>query len=102
MLRMLLLAAAGLCLSACTTTNISTDDAAKLAAYCQKAAAAHTAFVLADLFQFIPERAVAVEKAAWAVAGPICADPSSMTLGSALTAVAGALDDINAALAETK
>lgn len=101
-MRMLILAGA-LALAGCTTTgSLDESDAAKLAKACSNARAAHAGFILADAFQFLPEKVMKAEKAAWAVAEPICANPSAFNASIALAAVADALDEINAALAETE
>lgn len=100
---LLIAAAAGFVLSACTTTG-SIDAAIQknLPQVCSAAATAHSAFVVVASTGNLKPSTVAREAAAWKGLEAICADPSSVTAATALVKAAEAYAAITIALREAK
>ncbi|MBB3977357.1 nicotinic acid phosphoribosyltransferase [Rhizobium azooxidifex] len=102
-MRYLIIAAAAIALSACTTTS-NIDGAIKknLPQICSAAATAHSAFVIVASTGDIKESTVRKEAAAFSALQAVCAAPESVTAATALVKAAEAYAAITLALREAK
>ncbi|WP_376742374.1 cell wall anchor protein [Ensifer canadensis] len=100
---LIIVSAAALALSACTTTG-SIDSAIQknLPQICSAAATAHSAFVVVASTGNLKERTVAREAAAWSALEVVCKDPGSVTAATALVKAAEAYAAITLAVREAK
>ncbi|MDO1582442.1 cell wall anchor protein [Rhizobium oryzicola] len=102
---LLIAAAAGFALSACTTVDTAKIDTAiqkSLPQTCALISLGHAAFVAASASGDIKQSTVNKEAAAWAGVQAICADPEHATAAGALVAAATAYATISSALKEAK
>lgn len=99
---LLLMAAACLALSACTTTSIDTAIEKNLPQICSAAGTAHSAFVVVAVTGNLKPRTVAREAAAWQAIETVCASPGDATAASVLVRVAEAYAAITVALREAE
>ncbi|QRY69165.1 cell wall anchor protein [Ensifer sp. PDNC004] len=100
---LIIVSAAALVLSACTTTG-SIDTAIKnsLPKTCALLETAHAAFVAASASGNIKASTIAKEAAAYNGVRVICADPGSVTAANALVVVATAYATVSLALREAQ
>ncbi len=100
---LIIVSAAALVLSACTTTG-SIDTAIKnsLPKTCALLETAHAAFVAASVSGNIKASTIAKEAAAYNGVRVVCADPGSVTAANALVVVATAYATISLALREAQ
>ncbi|WP_342242629.1 cell wall anchor protein [Ensifer sp. OTU672] len=101
---LIIVSAAALVLSACTTTTGSIDTAIKnnLPKTCALLDTAHAAFIAASASGNIKASTIAREKAAYDGVRVICADPGSVTAANALVVVATAYATVSLALKEAQ
>lgn len=100
---LIIVSAAALVLSACTTTgSIDTTIKSNLSKTCALLETAHAAFVAASVSGNIKASTIAKEKAAYDGVRVICADPSSVTATNALVVAATAYATISLALKEVQ
>ncbi|MBM3091622.1 cell wall anchor protein [Ensifer sp. T173] len=101
---LIIVSAAALVLSACTTTTGSIDTAIQknLPQICSAAATAHSAFVVVASTGNIKPRTVAREAVAWEALETVCKDPGSVTAATALVKAAEAYAAITLAVREAK
>ena len=99
---LLLTAAAGLVLSACTTTSIDTAIQKNLPKTCELIETAHVAFSAVAISGKISARTVAKERAAYDGIVILCTSPGKATAADAIVRVAQAYVAVSAALKEAK
>ncbi|MBD9640727.1 cell wall anchor protein [Ensifer sp. ENS07] len=101
---LIIVSAAAVVLSACTTTTGSIDAAIKtnLPKTCALLETAHAAFIAASTSGNIKASTITKEKAAYDGVRVICADPSSVTAANALVVAATAYATISLALKEAQ
>jgi len=102
MRKLLIMAAAGIMLSACTTTSIDTAIQTNLPKTCQAIETAHLAFTAVSITGKIPAKTVAKEAVAYQGVRPICADPAHVTTAQAVVLAAQAYLVISVALKDAK
>ncbi|HEV7305243.1 cell wall anchor protein [Ensifer sp.] len=93
---LIIVSAAAIVLSACTTIQNS------LPQVCSAATAAHSAFVVVAATGDLKPKLVAKEAAAWAAVEAVCKDPGGITAENALVKAAEAFAAIMRALREAK
>jgi hypothetical protein len=99
---LLIMAAACLALSACTTTSIDTAIQTNLPKACQIVETAHVAFSAVAATGKVKPRTVAKVEAAYTGVAIICAKPAGVTAADALIRVVSASVVISAALKEAQ
>jgi len=100
---LIIVSAAAVVLSACTTTgSIDTAIKTSLPKTCALLETAHAAFIAASASGNIEASTIAKEKAAYDGVRVICADPSSVTAGNALVVAATAYATVSLALKEAR
>lgn len=100
---LIIVSAAALVLSACTTTgSIDTTIKNSLPKTCALLETAHAAFIAASASGSIKASTIAKEKAAYDGVRVICADPSSITAANALVVAATAYATVSLALKEAR
>ncbi|HTO32077.1 MAG TPA: cell wall anchor protein [Pararhizobium sp.] len=99
---LLIMAAACLALSACTTTSIDAAIQKNLPQICSAAGTAHSAFVVVAAAGSIKPKTAAKEAAAWAALESVCTAPETATAASVLVRAAEAYAAITVALREAK
>lgn len=99
---LLIMAAACLALSACTTTSIDTAIQTNLPKTCQLIETAHVAFTAVALTGKISVRTVAKERAAYQGVAIVCADQGKVTAADAIVRLAQAYVVISTALKEAR
>lgn len=100
---LIIVSAAALVLSACTTTgSIDTTIKNNLPKTCALLETAHAAFIAASVSGNIKASTIAKEKAAYDGVRVICADPGSVTAANALVVAATAYATVSLALKEAR
>ncbi|KQY20797.1 hypothetical protein [Rhizobium sp. Root483D2] len=99
---LLIVAAACITLSACTTTSIDTAIQTNLPKACQIVETARVAFLAAAATGNVKPRTVAKVEAAYGGVVIICANPAGVTAADALVRVVSASVIISAALKEAQ
>ncbi len=100
---LIIVSAAALVLSACTTTgSIDTTIRDNLPKTCALLETAHAAFVAASVSGNVKASTIANEKAAYDGVRVICADPTSVTAANALVVAATAYATVSLALNEAR
>jgi len=102
MRNLLSIAAAGIMLSACTTTSVDNAIQANLPKTCSLIETAHVAFVAVAITGKIPAKTVAKETAAYEGVSTICADPTHVTTAQAVVLAAQAYLIISVSLKDAK
>lgn len=94
---LLALAAVMLAVAGCTTTKLDADIAKNLPAICTAAGQAHGVYLLAAAAGKVSAKNQSRADAAWNSLQPLCADPSSQTTASVITAAFAAYLTISTA-----